>query len=148
MIQRALSATIILMFAATFAFAQKGTPSEQRECYRQAHQYVAERRASGGEDWKLEQIHYEAKNRTCYVEMGLSEPLLSDDGTGRVLNTVTVDDAYEGKTVALCAYLSSESGSLFGVMSDGCYVGEKPAKSVAHWNYLLWKILPAFKPVK
>ena len=114
---------------------QKGPQTEQAACYRQARQYVAD---SSSEEFKstFESAHFEPKTQTCYVEM------TSAISNSSVIS-VTVADAYEGRTIAQCVHpLVGDNKPL-----EYCQVNGEKAASRAIFNDLLWKLIPAFEPV-
>lgn len=126
----------VLVTVVTMATAQKGTQSEQRACYEQAKKFV-EDNTSSDFPMMFMQAHYDPKNGTCYVQTQ------STSAKGKDFIVASVYDAYEGKDVASCSYYSDGKS----ITNDDCYVAAEFAESRAEWNELLWKFIPAFKPI-
>jgi hypothetical protein len=130
---------LILVFVSTVAIAQKAPLAEQKSCYEQARKYVADSNAATNPPglYSFSQAHYDSKVHTCYVLMQSVDPV----GNSAIMNIV-VDDAYEGKIVAQCVYTIGANDK-----PTVCQVNGQKADSRANFNYLLWKMIPAFKPV-
>lgn len=128
---------IIFVFLAGTAAAQdkRGDMAQQKACYTQARQYVADENSTEFRK-TFEQAHFDAKTQTCYVEF--------DTAMTSGLISISVADAFEAKTIAQCIHplLPKPDGKL-----EFCGVNGHHVNSRAEFNSLLWDMIPAFEPV-
>ena len=159
----------MLLFALVLsvpAFAQKSSHADmanQGICYQQAKQVVdliaaddtkyskthdEPGRVSYGTA-QLDGAHYDSASKTCYVKwsrmMFSTYPSFSS-----MFFTVIVADAFEGKDIATFHGddVRQETGGDFVEETPvTCQVNGTQCDSRAQFNGLLWKLIPAFRPV-
>lgn len=152
-------ATIVFLFAAYSAQAQKppvnerGEPADQQTCYQQARQYLSDVNkdvAKPDKEAILSQAHYDPKTKMCYAQIERTFSVFPSDSKYRsYVQEIRVVDAFEGKMIAMyvTAYSVEEDGTIKWSDPTACTVaGEKCTKRPV-FNGLLWKLIPAFKPV-
>lgn len=132
--------------------------TDQQKCYQQARQYVADENATRSKlnDYDtslygLSQAHYDPKTQTCYAQIARSQASYPADATVYgTIETIEVVDAFEGKQIALfvdSVTQDKKTGRLAWTEPSACQVNGEKCASRATFNYLLWKIIPAFRPV-
>lgn len=122
----------------------RGSMAEQQVCWQQARDYVVARNKGDKINYSFEQAHYDATTKTCYVQYGTVTQLVE----GFLTYFVYVDDAFEGKTFALFVGANHlESGEYKEDIPTSCQVNGKECKERTVFNGMLWKFIPAFRPV-
>ena len=132
--------------------------TDQQMCYQQARQYVADKNATRSKLndydnslYDLSQAHYNPKTQTCYAEIGRSQPSYPTEATiYGTIETIEVVDAFEGKTIALLIdgfTQDKKTGKPTWTEPSACQVNGEKCTSRPTFNYLLWKLIPAFRPV-
>lgn len=152
-------ATIVFLFATCSVQAQKPPANERREladqqtCYQQARQYLSDLNKDvlkSEKEASLSQAHYDPKTKMCYAQIERTFSIFPSDSKYRsYVQEIRVVDAFEGKMIAMfvTAYSVEEDGKIKWEDPTACTVaGEKCIKR-AVFNGLLWKLIPAFKPV-
>lgn len=132
-------AALLLALASSSALAQKASLTEQKACYEQAQRYLADNNAVNQRmkppvQYVFLQAHYDSKEETCYVE---SSSDFSSSGMW-----IVVEDAFEGKAIAKCFFALDLTEK-----PPDCQVNGENAESVAVFDSMLWKLIPAFRPV-
>jgi hypothetical protein len=148
---------VILLLAATPAFAQtqkeRGEIADQTACYQQARVYLADLDKMNGATYKLEHAHYDPKSRICYAQikwtLDITETVSQDPKEDQAfVEDIAVVDAFEGRQIAqyVDSYHFTKTGATWSAPS-ACNVNGEKCKERAVFNYLLWKLVPAFKPI-
>jgi hypothetical protein len=152
---------LALLIAIPAAPQTRGNIADQQACYLQAKQVVAEKiqeaenEKAFHESYSFTQAHYDGKVQVCYVEYS-HIIYIPTNRNGEYSNTsyvheTVVADAFEGKTVAtLVLSVDTSDGYKETVSTDiagTCQVNGETCTSHATFNGLLWKFIPAFKPV-
>ena len=122
----------------------------QKACYRQAREYVGDANKSAEPEhdyWAFTQAHYDPTSKICYVQYDHTQ-----SSPASILWMVLVTDAFEGKDIASFVGAShaksDEPGAPYTESKPMvCHVLSEKCDSRAEFNGLLWKLLPAFRPV-
>jgi hypothetical protein len=137
---RTLAIALVLLCSCMAVAQSKPTHADmanQSICYAQALVVVPK---TDKYPAKLDGAHYDAVSKTCYVQWSrMAWTSAQWDG----IDQIEVEDAFEHKYVA----------EFIGVAGEGitpptsCQVNGEKCDSRAQFNGLLWKFIPAFKPV-
>jgi len=153
---------------------QHADMADQRTCYEQAR-VVVDRIAKEDKDYAeknnsnaigsqinygisyLGGAHFDAASKTCYVErikmttMSFGTLDKPDSVRITIMNQVEIEDAFEGKSIASFFGTSTKNGAGENPFEDAppsvCQVNGEKCDSRAVFNGLLWKLIPAFRPV-
>jgi hypothetical protein len=161
-----LSLSVVTLMLGLILDAQQTKPknqdhanlTHQQMCYQQARQYVADENVTRSKlnDYDnslygFSQAHYDPKTQTCYAEIGRSQPSFPPEATAYgTIETIEVVDAFEGKTIAFFVdgfTQDKKTGKLAWAEPSACQVNGEKCTSRPTFNYLLWKLIPAFRPV-
>jgi len=146
-----------LVLASGTAAQDHGGLSDQQACYQQAKQFVADKNASGfktgpndDSHFTLSQAHYDPKTKVCYAQVDRLSPVYpAESSLQAYVEMIEVVDAFEGKNIAsfVDSYSVDKDGGLKHVAPSECQVNGEKCSERAVFNHLLWKFIPAFRPV-
>lgn len=137
---------------------RRATLGDRRACYDQAQAYVAKRNENSaalpGEPWaktsySFGQAHYDARAQICYVLVNTTMPVFPPDSAHHSqVEQVIVDDAFEGKRIAIYTNARSVDGAgqITSSKPTDCEVNGEKCSARPEFNRLLWKLIPAFQP--
>jgi hypothetical protein len=160
-------AVLLVLFCTTPTFGQMQPKpdkhadlADRKMCYEQAQKYVADSNAKVIQDklapwrdyhWTFEAAHYDVKTQTCYVQYERHPQTFPPESTAYVVvDEIRVDDAFEGKEIAAFVggySMDKQSGKTANSPLTFCQVNGEKCNERAVFNGLLWKLIPAFRPV-